>query len=213
MPIPLIVGLISAIGSAATAAGGAAVAAGTAAVGVAGAAATTAVATAVASPVLTSAVVIGTVGAVLQEQENAAREKGFKAGYSKGRIDTKRKFAETTEKHVAKVCGMYGLGMLIVQIYNLDKIGFQIIREVLGEPRLQEEYVRAELNNLPYSAEMDISEFINTVFGKYLNKVSADGIKDCDSAVKTFVNVCAREGYDVSYFYNKLWKPYFDARV
>lgn len=243
MPLPLLVGLLGAIGSAATAAGGAAAAAGaaaagaaaaagTAAVGAAAAAGTTAVAAAgTAATALTAAaaahpVVAGTailVGGVAigaeSEKENqaekqvAARNEGFKDGYTKGCIDTKRKFAETTEEHVAKVCGMYGLGMLIMQWHDCDKIGWQTMIEVLGEPCLQEEYVRAELNNLLYSAEMDTWEFGDMVFGKYLSKVGADGIKDCDRAVKAFANVCARKGYDVSDFYDEIWEPYFCAKV
>lgn len=206
MPLPFLIGLLGTIGSAVVATAGAVVAAS----GVI-AASTWAIIT--SAPVLATVVGIGglaTVGSMLEDAERDGRKAGYKDGYVKGGIDTARKFAESTEEHIAKVCGMYGLGIYMgVMDGPLDKDKMNAIVEVLGSRHTLEDYVNAELDKVLNMSEMSLE----VIMKNYLNKVSADGIKDCDSAVKDFVSAYRSKGHDVSVFYNKIWKPYFNGRV
>lgn len=211
MPLPFIIGILGTIGSAAAAAGTAVVAAGGTIVAATGTIAAATWAAIASAPVLTATVVGAlTVSSMLDDAERNGRKEGFKDGYRRGCIDTSRKFAESTEEHVAKVCGMYGLGVYMgFMDGRFDENDRDVLLEVLGSPRMLEEYVHAEVNKVVNMQHMKLS----VIMEKYVNKVGADGIRDCDCAVKDFVNAYRRKGHDVSDFYNNIWKPYFNGRV
>lgn len=217
MPIPFLIALL---GSAATAAGSAAAAAGAAAAGAAAAAGTAALALGGAAlAAITSAPVLyigagvlalGGIGSMLEDAEREGHAKGFKHGYRKGCIDTARKFSETVEQHTARVCGMYALGFYMAFIDgDFDEDDAAVIVEVLGSRKMQPDYVQAKLDTVVNMKKLDMK----VITEKYLNKINKEELKDCDTIIKEFVAAFRRSGSDVSSFYTKIWKPYYNDRV
>lgn len=206
MPIPFLIGLI---GSAVTTAGAAATAAGAAALTLGGAA----LAAITSAPVLyvgATALALGGIGSMLEDAEREGHEKGFKHGYRKGCIDTARKYSETLEQHTARVCGMYALGFYMGSMDgDFDKDDAAVIVEVLGSHKMQPEYVQAELDKIVNMKKYDLK----VITERYLNKINTEELKDCDAIIKEFVAAFRRSGSDVSSFYTKTWKPYYNDRV
>ena len=204
MPLPFILAALTTIGGAAAAVGTAAVTLG---------AATWAVIT--SAPVLyigAGALALGTIGSMLEDAEREGEKKGFQHGYRQCYIDMKKKFYETVSQHIARVCGMYALGFYMALMDNrFDKDDAAVIVEVLGSHKMQPEYVRAELDKVINMKQADMN--MKVITQKYLNEINAEGLKDCDAIIKELVEAFRRRGSDVSSFYTKIWKPYYNDRV
>ena len=159
-----------------------------------------------------SALVGSSISSLLDAAEREGEKKGFQYGYRQCSIDMKKKFYETVSQHIAKVCGMYALGFYMALMDDkFDKDDATVIVEVLGSRRLQPEYVQAELDKVINMKQADMN--MKVITQKYLNEINAEGLKDCDAIIKELVEAFRRRGSDVSSFYTKIWKPYYNDRV
>lgn len=138
------------------------------------------------------------------EYADEMQKKGFEHGYRKGCVDAARKFSETVAQHTAKICGMYALGLYMALMDGeFDKDDAAVIVEVLGSPKMQPEYVQAELDNMLNNMLNKKQLDMKVITQKYLNEINAEGLKDCDIIIKEFVEAFRRRGRDVSSFYTK----------
>ena len=141
--------------------------------------------------------------------ERNGLEKGHKLGYKQGCIDTARKFDESVEQHIARVCALYAVGMHIGYLDGqFDSNDDQAVINVLGSPELQEEYVKKRLytmlNNIGGATNF------NVIAEQYLSKVSSNKLAELDEIVRMLVDANGRkEAYT---FYESKWKPYLRSR-
>lgn len=143
-----------------------------------------------------------------EEGHREGHEAGFENGYKKGVIDVKRKMGETIEHHIARVVGIFAIGLYISDLDgSFDAKDEDTINTVLGNPNLHEEYVKKELQKIfsehPNFYKIKIS---------YLDKLNEDDLNEFNDIISNLIWDDGIETEEESNFYNNEWLPYCNSR-
>ena len=144
-----------------------------------------------------------------EEGHREGRKSGFEDGYKKGRIDTAKKFNETVEQHINRVASFYGLAVCIGNLDGaFDEEDQQAVIEVLGDPKLQEEYVRKELSGI-FQTRANLEK----IKERYLDKLPPDDLKELDEVIRAVIYADGVVDDNEINFYDHQWQPYLNRRT
>lgn len=144
-----------------------------------------------------------------EDGHREGRESGFGDGYKKGCIDTAKKSNETVEQHINRVASFYGLAVCIGNLDGtFDEEDQQAVIKVLGDPNLQEEYVKNELKKI-----FQTQPNFETIKKRYLDKLSLEDVKKLDEIIRDFMYVDDVVHDNEINFYDHQWQPYLNRRT
>lgn len=144
-----------------------------------------------------------------EEGHREGCKSGFKDGYKKGRIDTAKKFNETVEQHINRVASFYGLAVCIGNLDGaFDEEDQQAVIEVLGDPKLQEEYVQKELSEV-----FQTRPNLEKIKERYLDKLPPDDLKELDEVIRAVIYSDGVVDDNEKNFYDNQWQPYLNSKT
>ena len=167
--------------------------------------------------VLVGAAVTGVAGVAYQVGKDSGYEEGhrdghksgFENGYKKGGIDTAKKFNESVEHHINRVASLFALGLYIGDLDGtFDEDDKQAIVDVLGDPKLQEEYVQKELSFVFQNRPK-----FRVIKKQYLDKLSFDDLNEFDEIIREIIYADGEPDAKESNFYNTQWRTYLNRRA